>query len=64
MYEIISSLPLPAENATLDSGADDLATAAASMGRIDKTNDESDQWDPNSAFDRYVKVITLIIKYF
>ena len=26
VYEIISSLPLPAENSTLDSGADDLAT--------------------------------------
>ena len=24
VYEIISSLPLPAENSTLDSGADDL----------------------------------------
>ena len=57
MYEIISTLPLPAENSTLDSGADDLATQAANAARekLKSTSDE-DMWDPNTAFDRYVKV--------
>ena len=35
VYEIISSLPLPAENSTLDSGADDLAT----LGSVSKPVD-------------------------
>ena len=34
VYEIISSLPLPAENATLDSGADDLASMAAATAKV------------------------------
>lgn len=57
VYEIISTLPLPAENSTLDSGADDLATQAANAARekLKSTSDE-DMWDPNTAFDRYVKV--------
>ena len=83
VYEIISSLPLPAENSTLDSGADDLgpgfelgqvglvwpldpemgnwkpiqATMAANTAREKiKSSSDEDKWDPNSAFDRYVKV--------
>ena len=57
VYEIISTLPLPAENATLDSGTDDLATQAANAARekLRSTSDE-EMWDPNTAFDRYVKV--------
>ena len=57
VYEIISTLPLPAENSTLDSGADDLATQAANAARekLKSTSDE-EMWDPNTAFDRYVKV--------
>ena len=56
VYEIISSLPLPAENSTLNTGADDLATMAANTAREKLKSSDEDQWDPNSAFDRYVKV--------
>ena len=59
MYEIISTLPLPAENHTLDAGADDLASLAAASARERTESTSEEMWDPNTAFDRYVKVFFL-----
>ena len=58
VYEIISTLPLTAENSTLDNGADDLATMISATNSREKmgSSSEEDLWDPNTAFDRYVKV--------
>lgn len=57
VYEIISTLPLPADNHTLDAGADDLASLAAASTRERTESTSEDMWDPNTAFDRYVKVV-------
>lgn len=56
VYEIISTLPLPADNHTLDAGADDLASLAAVSTRERTESTSEEMWDPNTAFDRYVKV--------
>ena len=56
VYEIISTLPLPADNHTLDAGADDLASLAAASTRERTESTSEEMWDPNTAFDRYVKV--------
>ena len=44
VYEIISSLPLPAENSTLDSGADDLATLGPVSELADVSRIKSPKW--------------------
>lgn len=60
VYEIISTLPLPAENMTLDAGADDLAEMAANTARERTDSTSEEMWDPNTAFDRYVKSLQTV----